>query len=386
MNIAFVHTVFPGGGAERVTRDIARGICTEAPGEYSFFVYTPNVKEELLSEDYSRWFKGISKYDFASESSDLERLIFRDKIDVLVMIARRVQGLTKIRKETSCKIIFANHGEPFHQRYEIIQRKKAKCRSEFKWKLLSLLYEDLGFAEYKAKRQCAKDYRLCDVYTVLCDEYKTKICTELGLNADSSHIAVINNSEEQVEDVCFSKEKIVLFSGRFEQFSKRIDRLMRIWKKASGQIPEWKLILAGDGCDFKMIKDMAAEMELKNIEFLGFQSDMSELYRRSSILCLTSQTEGWGLCLTEAQANGVIPIAFACTDAVKYILSPSGVNGFLVDCFDEEQYADVLVSLAKADAQYRLKLQKNVVEKAKMYSPTRIANQWKSVFDSLKYR
>jgi glycosyltransferase involved in cell wall biosynthesis len=221
---------------------------------------------------------------------------------------------------------------------------------------------------------------------VLCDEYKTKICSELGLKADSSHIAVINNSEEQVEDVCFAKEKIVLFSGRFEQFSKRIDRLMRIWKKASGQIPDWKLILAGDGCDFKMIKDMAAEMELKNIEFLGFQSDMSELYRRSSILCLTSQTEGWGLCLTEAQANGVIPISFACTDAVKYILSPSGVNGFLVDCFDEEQYADVLVSLAKADAQYRLKLQKNVVEKAKMYSPTRIANQWKSVFDSLKYR
>ena len=349
-------------------------------------MYTPNIREELLSENYSNWFKGISEYDFKNESQDLERLILRDKIDVLVMIARRVRGVKKIRRRTSCKIIFANHGEPFHLRYEIIQRKKAKWRSEFLWKLISPLYTEFGFAEYKAKRACMKDYRSCDVYTVLCDEYKSKVCAELGLETDSSHIAVINNSEEQVSDICFSKEKIVLFSGRFEQFSKRIDRLIRIWKKASEQIPDWKLILAGDGCDLQMIKDMAAEMKLKNIEFVGFQNDMSDLYHKASILCLTSQTEGWGLCLTEAQANGVIPIAFACTDAVKYILSPSGVNGFLVDCFDEDQYASVLVSLARADAQYRLKLQHNVVEKAKMYSPTRIAIQWKDVFDSLKCR
>ena len=384
MNIAFVHTVFPGGGAERVTRDIARGICAEDPGGYSFFVYTQNIREELLSESYTSWFKGISEYDFKTESRDLERLILRDEIDVLVMIARRVRGVKKIRKRTSCKIIFANHGEPFHLRYEIIQRKKSKCRIEFLWKLISPLYTEFGLAEYKAKRVCLKDYRSCDVYTVLCDEYKAKICTELGLKSDSAHIVAINNSEEQVPDVCFSKEKVVLFSGRFEQFSKRIDRLMRIWKKASEQMPDWKLILAGDGPDLQMIKEMAAEMELKNIEFVGFQHDMSGLYRKASILCLTSQTEGWGLCLTEAQVNGVIPVAFACTDAVKHILSPSGVNGFLVDCFDEEQFASVLVSLAGADAKYISTLRHNVVEKAKKYSPTRIAVQWKEVFDSLK--
>jgi glycosyltransferase involved in cell wall biosynthesis len=86
---------------------------------------------------------------------------------------------------------------------------------------------------------------------------------------------------------------------------------MRIWGKVQDRMPEWRLVLAGDGYDLQMTKDMAVEMNLRNVEFVGFQDDMTPFYRKASILGLTSQTEGWGLCLTEAKANGVIPVAFA---------------------------------------------------------------------------
>jgi glycosyltransferase involved in cell wall biosynthesis len=384
MNIAFVHTVFPGGGAERVTRDIASGILNSSPEGYSFFVYTPSVREVILTEDYSRCFKGISEYSCRNEEKEIEELVRRDGIDVIVQIARRLKGIEGIRKRTGCKVVLANHGEPFHLRYEIIHRRQRKPWRRFLWNMgLRYIYEDFGYAMRRSVRSCMKDYRSCDVYTVLCEDYRTRICEELGLSASEAHIVAINNSEPVVEDVCFDKEKMFLFSGRFEQFSKRVDRLMRIWGKVQDRLPDWRLVLAGDGYDLQMIKDMASEMNLKNIEFIGFQDDMAPLYRKASVLCLTSQTEGWGLCLTEAQANGVIPVAFASTAAVRYILSPDGENGFLVENFDEDEFASVLVKLAEADEDHIMQLRRNVVAKAKTYSPDVIAAQWKEVFDSL---
>lgn len=384
MNIAFVHTVFPGGGAERVTRDIASGILKAAPEGYSFFVYTPSVREDILTEEYSRCFKGISRYSYKNEAKEIEELVRRDGIDVIVQIARRLKGIEGIRHRTGCKAILANHGEPFHLRYEIIHRRQRKPWRRLLWKMgLRYIYEDLGYAMRKSVKSCLKDYQSCDVYTVLCEDYGTRICQVLGIPVEDSHIVAINNSETIVEDVCYDKDKIVLFAGRFEQFSKRVDRLIRIWAKVQDRMSDWKLVLAGDGYDLQMIKDMAVGMNLRNIEFVGFQDDMSPLYRKASILCLTSQTEGWGLCLTEAQANGVIPVAFACTEAVRYILSPDGTNGFLVEDFDEDAFASVLASLAEADEDYIMQLRRNVVAKAQTYSPDVISAQWKAVFDKL---
>jgi glycosyltransferase involved in cell wall biosynthesis len=342
------------------------------------------VREDILTEEYSRCFKGISQYSYKNEEKEIEELVRRDKIDVIVQIARRLKGMEGIRQRTGCKVILANHGEPFHLRYEIIHRRQKNPWRRFLWKMgLRYVYEDLGYAMRRSVKSCLKDYLSCDVYTVLCEDYKTRICKVLGIPAEDSHIVAINNSETIVEDVCYDKEKIVLFSGRFEQFSKRVDRLMRIWGKVQDRMPEWRLVLAGDGYDLQMIKDMAVEMNLKNVEFVGFQDDMTPFYRKASILCLTSQTEGWGLCLTEAQANGVIPVAFASTEAVRYILSPSGTNGFLVENFDEDAFAAVLVSLAAEDDEYIMQLRRNVVAKAKTYSPDVISGQWKAVFDRL---
>lgn len=139
----------------------------------------------------------------------------------------------------------------------------------------------------------------------------------------------------------------------------------------------------GQGDGLQPMKAMAEDLKLKNIEFTGYQEDMSPLYRKASILCLTSQTEGWGLCLTEAQANAVIPIAFACTAAVRYILSPDRVNGFLVTPFDEDEFASTLMQVASMNEDDMMVLRRNVVEKSRSYSPEVVSGQWKCVFEGL---
>ena len=381
MNIAFVHTVFPGGGAERVTRDIAAGILQVSKGDFSFFVYTPNIRHDILTDEYSRYFQKIASYSWADEENEIMRMVEEDKIDIIVQIARRVRGIDRIRKKTGCKVILANHGEPFHTRYDIMLRKQ---RKKLLWNIfLRHLYDDWGLAERLAVRSCQRDYDSCDVYTVLCEDYKKVICERFGIDETESHIVAINNSEPPVREVCYAKDKVVLFAGRFELFSKRIDRLLRIWARVMDSIPDWKLVLAGDGDGLQQMKAMAEDLKLKNIEFTGYQEDMSPLYRKASILCLTSQTEGWGLCLTEAQANAVIPIAFACTAAVRYILSPDGVNGFLVTPFDEDEFASTLMQVASMNEDDMMVLRRNVVEKSRSYSPEVVSGQWKCVFEGL---
>lgn len=382
MNIAFVHDIFPGGGAERVTIDIARHL-NSVSESYRIFVYTPVINVDMLSDRITRNLVAIRQVPKGrtARSIEIEKLIMSDHIDIVVQVVSSIRNINKIRKRTGCKVVFSNHGEPFWQRHDIIARKKS---DSVKWRLYRrTLYTKMRLAALKAKYTNRRHYNSCDIFTVLCEEYKTLMCKGMLLNPKTAHIIPIGNSEHPVENVNYDKKNMILFSGRLENVSKRIDRLLRIWGKVQDQLADWELVIVGDGPNRKDLENQAIEEGLKRVRFEGRHADVSPFYREASILCLTSQTEGWGLCLTEAQANGVIPVAFASTEAVRYILSPSGTNGFLIENFDEDAFAAVLVSLAAEDDEYIMQLRRNVVAKAKTYSPDVISGQWKAVFDRL---
>ena len=96
----------------------------------------------------------------------------------------------------------------------------------------------------------------------------------------------------------------------------------------------------------------------------------------------TSAFEGWPLCLTEAQANGVVPVAFDCVAGIRQILSPSGVNGCLVPSFSLHKYAEMLLSLLM-DSEKLQKMRNNVILKSKEYSPEIVGQKWLGLFESL---
>lgn len=49
-----------------------------------------------------------------------------------------------------------------------------------------------------------------------------------------------------------------------------------------------------------------------NIQFIG-NAKLDNYYKKAEILCMTSSFEGFGLVLTEALQNGIIPIALIVT-------------------------------------------------------------------------
>jgi glycosyltransferase involved in cell wall biosynthesis len=177
-----------------------------------------------------------------------------------------------------------------------------------------------------------------------------------------------------------------MFCGRFENWSKRIDRLLRIWGKVQDKLPQWRLSLVGDGPDAPMLRKMAEELGLERISFEGMQKDVGRYYDKASIVAMTSETEGWGLALSEAQARGCIGIAFECTSGVAEILQPDGECGFLVPPFDEEAYADTLLRIAYMTEEEQMRIRRNSVNKRLQYTPELIAEKWRLLFDRLVSR
>ena len=60
-------------------------------------------------------------------------------------------------------------------------------------------------------------------------------------------MTAIENSCQLPQTVNTDKEKTVVYVGRVEFIDKRVDRLMRIWKRVCHEVPDWQLVIVGDG-------------------------------------------------------------------------------------------------------------------------------------------
>lgn len=383
--IAFVHNWFPAGGAERVTIDIAEYL--NMVGGYEVYVFATHLSESMLTEKVQKvvHLRSIPSQAIPSRrSAAIEKLLVDEHIDILVQVVKSLPDIEGIKARTGCKVVLACHGEPFWQRHAIMHRRRKGFFRKLLWYLYNRRrFEDGTLAMKLAVERSRHDYVSCDAYTVLCESYRTETAEVLGLDPVDNHIYVIENPENPVDDVCLEKENVMLFCGRFENWSKRIDRLLRIWSKVQGALPDWRLVLVGDGRDGKMLRELAGELGLERISFEGMQTDVRPYYAEASVLCLTSETEGWPLTLTEGQANGCICVAFGCTSGVKEILSPDGECGFIVPPYDEDMYAQVLLKIASMDKESQITMRRRAVERRLEYTPEKIAVKWKSLFDML---
>ena len=385
VKIAFIHNNFTAGGAERVTIDVARYLSSFEG--YNIYVYASRIAEGLMTDDIRQTLvlRKIPTQAIPSKRAKaIEKYILEDGIDVLVQVTKSISGIEKIKENTGVKTVVACHGEPFWQRYAIVYRRQKGWVRKLMWTLYNKKrYEDGTLAMRKAIERTRRDYESCNAYTVLCNAYKPETAKGLGIDPDHSHIYPIENPEYPVASVNYDKEKMILFCGRFENWSKRIDRLLRIWLKVQDKLTDWRLVLVGNGEDWNRLNQLARKLGLQRISFEGRRNNVADYYNKASIVALTSETEGWGLALTEAQAHGCICIAFGCTSGVREVLSPDGECGFIVPPFDEDAYAETLLRLTSLSEEQQLAIRKQAVARRLEYRPEVIAEKWKILFDDL---
>lgn len=239
----------------------------------------------------------------------------------------------------------------------------------------------------KLKRNYHYQVVNCDRFILLSDRFKKDLSSFFPHRIPLNVFAINNPStfspyEIYDSSLLSSKENVVVYVGRLENYQKKIDSLLRIWRKVSARHTDWKLKIVGDGSDKEALQRQAAENDIRNISFEGQQNPVS-YYKEASVFCLTSGHEGWGMVLVEAQSFGCVPMAFNSYSSVQDIIQ-DGMNGIVIPAFDEALYAEKLEWLM-TNAEVRNKMALTGMKTAQRFSIDNIGETWLRMIASTKF-
>jgi glycosyltransferase involved in cell wall biosynthesis len=174
-----------------------------------------------------------------------------------------------------------------------------------------------------------------------------------SLGVDESRCVVIHNAVDVDKFKPSKGGEYIDWVGRVEEEDKNPLLFVQIAEAAQAHNLKYKFRLIGGGRALGKMRDYAKEHEVRNIEFLGPRpaSAMSEIYKDTKILCLTSRTEGIPYNVLEAMACGK-PVIATNVGGVSEIIDSSAV-GVLVDRPDEWKFLDAIKNLMEDMPEYR---------------------------------
>lgn len=142
-------------------------------------------------------------------------------------------------------------------------------------------------------------------------------------------------SKEQKEEFYFTVSRMVPY--------KKINVIV----EAFSAMPKKRLIIAGDGPDFKKIKALAGP----NVQFLGFQpTDVIIDYMRKAKAFVFAAEEDFGIVPVEAQACGTPVIAYGRGGALETVIS--GITGLFFENQTEDSLREAVIRFEKHQEQF----------------------------------
>ena len=290
----------------------------------------------------------------------------------------------------SIKIVSVLHFDVLHEEKTLKQDFFIQYRNNRQIK--KYLIDTVRFIKYQLKDRVALHKKIADRYRFIYDMSDcVSLLSERMIANFASYLLVdvprqvigINNpaviSYMHEPALISQKEKIVVWCGRLSYGQKRLDRMLRIWKKISDRCSDWKLYVLGSG-DLAYWRTIIQKKNIKHVELLGFVNPL-QYYQKASILCMTSTSEGFPMVLIESQSYACVPLAFDSFSSLQDIIT-DGENGLVIHEFDEDQYAQQLTALMK-QTDYRERLAINALNSVKRFRAENIAGQWIQVFEKL---
>lgn len=377
LHIAFIHKDFPFSGAEQVTYDVANYLCAQGY-RVTIFAYQHHPEKYKVKDHHLFEIKKLpsKKIKYAlSNAKFIKKTILAEKIDVLVAY-KELLYFPWLKKQTHIKYVFELHSMPNFDASDIEHKMEQSCFIRIIYSLgIKWLLQRFYDAKYN------RIYHNADAYGVLCHSYKTELIEKLGVSKQQNKFWVLPNAIAPITKVEWEKKHTIVYVGRLSRRDKRIDRLLRIWKQVENELPEWQLKLIGNGPEENNLKSYASNLQLMRVSFEGFSTNVQRYYDEATCICLTSDHEGWPLVLAEAQANGVIPIAFDSFSGIHELISNEN-EGVCVPAFYEEIYAQELIKLLQ-DKERMSRMQKAVIKKARTYSLERTGAAWIEMLNSI---
>lgn len=288
------YDITKGGGVQEIVRALQRGLQTRGHDAY---IITPLPRAGAEPEDKTI-FIGTST-DFSSplgttgqisssESEAIEAMLAEQQFDVLHFHEPWVPMLSLQLLSRSNAINVAT----FHAKLpeNMMSRTISKVVTPYTKSVLKYIHE------LTAVSDAAADY-LCSI-------------TERS-------VAIIPNGV----DLSFYKPparrsdrrkvKTIFYVGRLEP-RKGVKYLLHAYKVLQEKRPSVKLVIAGDGPDREKLEELAVDLELNNVEFLGYITNEEKVrYLQSAdLFCAPAlHGESFGVVLLEAMACGLVTVA-----------------------------------------------------------------------------
>lgn len=212
-----------------------------------------------------------------------------------------------------------------------------------------------------------------------------------GLSSNNSYVlANPNTYKVEIQATTKKDDKVIICVGRFNDYIKRVDRILKCFALVLDKEPEAKLVLLGK-CDRRApikqgdsttINDLMAQLHIDetSITFTGEVDNVSDYYKKASLLLLTSSSEGFGMVINEAACFGVPSVCNYFPGIEDLVID--GENGYISEQDDIESMVGHICQIL-SDSE----LQKKLGEKAKIlaekFSAREVSGRWKYLMSTL---
>lgn len=176
------------------------------------------------------------------------------------------------------------------------------------------------------------------------------------------------------------KERQILLLARLMP-QKRIDLMMKAWALLAGDFPEWHVTVLGEGMERNALERLRSSLGVEQSFLLpGEVKDVRSALAKSEIFCLTSEYEGFGIVVLEAQQMGVPVVAFRYVGVDDLI--EDGRDGYVVPFGDVEHLAAKLRHLME-NPQERHRLAEQGLASVRKFDKELVMKKWTFLFEEL---
>lgn len=377
------------GGIERVSLTLASSLIEQ--GHELFFV-------ACQCSPYSEKFQPPAKQIFLPEPNDyaveniekFSEIIKNEQVDLIINQSSHARRFNKfiaqVKKKTGVKVISVLHLDP--------NMRISANRNQINWQYLPLkhnlisLVKDIctrGILRWLIMRPQSQMYRelyhMSDKVVLLSENFINSFQKIAKLTETSKLTAIANMLSFQYDrDISYPKKRQLLYCGRLVLQQKRPDRVLYAWRLLQHKLPDWELVIVGDGPFKDNLAKICHKLNLNRVSFKGFQTP-EKYYKESPILVLTSNYEGYPLVITEAMQYGCIPVVFNSFGSITDVIT-HGQTGYLIKPFNIKEYANHLEKLA-ISAELQQEMSQNSQSSMAKLTPENIYQQWQNLFIEL---
>jgi len=236
--------------------------------------------------------------------------------------------------------------------------------------LRRILHPYLLYADIKRKRYL---FNNCEKYILLSKPYISEFASLTGISATNPKLTYIHNpitTSYKVENI--TKENIICCVCQLNKV-KRVDEMLRVWKRIQTQLYNWRFQIVGDGEEREHLEALAQKLRLERIDFVGF-SNPTKYYNKAKIFLMTSKYEGLPMTILEAVQHKCVPIVYDSFSSIHDIIE-NNFNGIIIKNNDTDSFSKAIINLA-TDESKREDLAKNGTSLLNDFKLSSVLNRW----------